>query len=431
MPINELDKLRSAIDRADQLYYIEGATQSVLDDDEYEALKTRLRQLDPDDPRLNRVGPSYSASDLRNKEDHSIPMGSLDNTDGGVRGFRKWYDSLCESFGQEAVDLVVSLKLDGNSAGADYKDGTLTRVLSRGNGTVGDNITANGVRWIGMPTSISAPNLTVRGEVMLFTDDFDKLNSDGEHANPRNLCNGIIGRSSGADNEVLKFRAFNAHGMDFKTLKQKYNLLTAMGFSVVEHIVCEGTRDEVATAVEKFHNLFEAKEYGGEGKREALPYEIDGIVVVVNDVALQQKLETDDRSKLRPKHSRAVKFVTLKGTTTVKGCTITVGHTGALIPAIKLSPVQIGGVTISNALLNNWNVNSEHPSAAHIAAGDTVEVELAGDIIPKLSRVITPVFRHPEDGFIGTLDEFGEKYGEVCFEESEIPLPGIEHCIGF
>lgn len=384
----ELSELRSAIDRADQLYYTQGR-KSTISDNDYELMKSRLRLLDPYDCRLVRVGVPYTQDELRTKEEHKMPMGSLDNTPHGIAGFRAWYQSLCEKVGLPAIDLVVSLKMDGVSAGADYKDGSLQRILSRGNGVVGDNITANGILWSGLPSTIpTSTDLSVRGEVILSKEQFAELNKDGEYENPRNLCSGIVGRDTGEDNEHLSFYAFNLHESNLKTLGNRYKVLAAMGFQVVQHKLFTGSFEEIVSGVETMFMQLETTTNGGGGGRSELQFEIDGLVVCVDNLELQKQLTETDQDLLRPKHSTAVKFATYKAITKVVDCVITLGHTGALKPKAILDPVRIGGVTVSGVLLNNWNPDSIHPSAAHVAIGDEVEVELAGDIIPKITAVV-------------------------------------------
>ena len=126
---NDLAQLRSAIDRSAQLYYATGTKHSELTDTEYDTLINELRRQCPDDPRLTRVGFPFSPSELRNKVDHTIPMGSLDNTENGIEGFDKWYNWLVDQCDGGVPSLHLSLKMDGSSVAAYYEDGQLQRVV--------------------------------------------------------------------------------------------------------------------------------------------------------------------------------------------------------------------------------------------------------------------------------------------------------------
>ncbi|MFA5379334.1 MAG: hypothetical protein WC455_26495 [Dehalococcoidia bacterium] len=383
--MTQLAQLRSAIDRAAQLYYTPGC-ESSLTDDEYEELMTELRAIDPSDPRLTRVGTPYSADDLRDKRNHSIPMGSLDKTTGGVSGFAEWYDKTRAALDVARLTVNVSLKMDGNSVALQYDSGVLVEAISRGDGEVGESLTANAVKWMGAPTTLSAPFTgTVRGEAILYKSEFEKLKAkDPTLTNPRNVGSGILGRTDGTGNELIRFLAFNLVDPRIKpaSLDVKLRAAEKLGFDTVDYKIFDGTRDEVVAAVEAYFAEVEAN-------RDNLQFEIDGLVAMVDDCQFQQSMTKDRQDELRPKYGKAIKFETQKAMTRIVGCTITLGHTGAIIPTAILEPVFVGGVTVSNVLLNNWNADSESPSAAHVAIGDIVEIARQGDVIPKIIRIVT------------------------------------------
>ncbi len=391
------------IDQASQSYYTPKG-KKIISDAQYDALVARLREIDPTNERLTRVGPPYSLDELRTKVAHKIPMGSLDNTPGGLEGFVPWYDKVCATLGT-GVMLNASFKMDGFSVELDYVDGKLVKAVTRGNGEVGDDVTANAVRWQQVPTLLPTPlTCTVRGEGVLFLADFEELRQQaaerGEDvSNPRNLGTGMSGRSDGEGNERLRFFAFNVLRDNSASLTDDLNWLEGLGFVPVKHIL---TNDK-----NKIINLFDAMQGGGRAK---LPFEIDGIVVCVDDRGQQQALLTTPRSALRPPYARAIKFETMKARTKVVDILLTVGKTGKIVPTLAVEPIKIGGVTVDSALLNNWNPNSENPSAAHIGVGDLVEVERSGDVIPKAVAVIEPAYRCPECGFVGTLQEQQEHH---------------------
>jgi len=218
----------------------------------------------------------------------------------------------------------------------------------------------------------------------MFIDDFETINArrseDDQHSNPRNLGNGVIGRSDGEENQFISLIAFNAFE-DEATLSKSLDALDDLGITTVVRAVFNGKPSEVVEKVQDFYTKMKVV-------RDDLAYEIDGLVVCIDDTELRNRLVHDKQDHMRPKHSVAIKFKARSATTKVIGCELTLGHQGQVIPTAKLEPVHIGGVTVSNVLLNNWNEDSAYPSAAHVAIGDTVEIERAGDVIPKLVTVI-------------------------------------------
>jgi len=398
----EISRLRSAIDKIDSAYYTDGVAPLVTDE-QYEMIKNQLKAICPDDVRFTRVGVPYTRANLRGKIKHNIVMGSLNNMDGGVGGFDKWYGTL--SNGTNNPALILSHKLDGNSIELNYEDGVLKSVVTRGNGEYGEDITANAVLWRGVPTNINySRKLSVRGEVLLYRDDFKIVNEKrgvaaSDITNPRNVGSGIIGRSDGKFNSLMRFVAFNAVGHDCKTMIDVFGLLDRLRFNVVPHTIITGADDNniLAKINKRLDMIFDeivdmSKSYinAVSDIRDDLDYDIDGVVVGLNNLALRDMLAKTDRDKMRPKHSIAVKFTSFKASTKLVDVALTVGHTGQISPTAIVEPVRIGGVVVSNVLLNNWDLNSKYPSAGQLAIGDTIEIELAGDIIPHVVRVVVP-----------------------------------------
>lgn len=386
----DIPTVQLLIDKADALYYRTGKDggRSLVSDDEYDVLKGHLRNLDPDDLRLTRVGMQYDPSEIGNKVKHTIPMGSLDNTDDGILGYNPWLESTRNKL-QEAItdrqisgiNILASLKVDGGSICATYKGGKLVRVATRGNGEYGEDVTANAVNFRHLPPIISYPiDIEVRGEAILYKQDFEKVCTSipvEERSNPRNVGNGIIGRHDGTDSEYIRFLAFNLYvgdgPMAYSTEEEKFLALKELGFTPVPHQLCKSVSE-----FEAFYNSVV-------GSRDKLPFEIDGIVVVVNNLEFQNVFVTDDvKTLLRPKYARAVKFPHKSNVTVLEGVEVTVGHTRAIIPTAKLKTVRIGGVNVDSALLNNY----DEINRLGVAIGDEVEVVLAGDIIPKIIRCV-------------------------------------------
>lgn len=391
-----LPEIQLLIDKADQLYYREkqqsgtdptlALCNPILTDEQYDALKSGLKELEPEDPRLTRVGIPYDAEELRDKVPHAIPMGSLDNTDDGILGYRTWYEKTCKVLKTEDAKILASLKVDGGSIRVRYEKGQLVEAVTRGNGEVGENITANAANFIGVPTVLPQQiDLDVRGEAILYVADFRNIRSrdlgrpfdeipENERSNARNIGNGILGRDNGKDSDKIQFLAFNVYnGEDFVTEQEKFEFLKKIGFQPVPHRICVTPDD-----VEQFYS-------DTADSRSKLPFEIDGIVVVLNSLDQHQRFITDDaKSLLRPKYARAIKFPHKSNQTKLLSVDVTVGHTGAIIPTAILEETRIGGVNVTHALLNNW----DEIERLGVALNDTVEVILAGDIIPKILRVV-------------------------------------------
>ncbi len=386
---NELVELQQIIDRADQAYY-RGSGQ-IMDDAKYDRLKAKLKELNPEDERLTRVGLQYDPNELRTKTKHTIPMGSLDNIEGGIVGYNKWHQEICKKLEISNTDILASLKMDGSSIRARYEKGKLIEVVTRGNGEMGENITSNAAMFKHLPTILPYPvDVDVRGEAMLFNEDFRRICErdfdkpfeeipESELSNPRAIGNGLLTRDNGIDSDKIRFIAFNVvfYGdtCDFKVITEltKMQLLEGLGFQAVPHVLCVEPEE-----VHKFFN----HTIGG---RQTLPFWIDGVVITLNDFEYQNRFITDDiKSQMRPKYSRAIKPSSTFITTVLQGVKLSVGHTGAIIPTATLKEVRVGGVNVTSALLNNW----DEIERLDIAIGDKISVFLAGEIIPKIEAVV-------------------------------------------
>ncbi len=372
----QLEDLRNLIDKADAAYYHPGQCHAIISDYEYDLLKENLRKLDPSDPRLSRVG--FINDDSNEKIAHPFPMGSLDNTDDGVKGIASFLAKDDGAGGKLSFhEFVMSHKIDGSSIRASYKDGVLKEVVTRGNGLEGTNITSNGRMFAGLPLILNDNiDLEVRGEAILYKSDFEEITkNEEERSNPRNVGNGIIGRDDGTNSDKIHFIAFDCYGKPFDFLSDKYAYLKSLGFSVVSHKMF--TNPE---AMVKYANMVYEM-------RDALPYEVDGVVMVVNSLEVQRRFDNNpNHNKLRPKYARAVKFPHLTNKTKVLDIEVSIGHTGAIVPTAVLERVRIGGVFVTHALLNNW----DEIERLGLNIGDEVQVVLAGDIIPKIVKVHDP-----------------------------------------
>lgn len=357
--------LRNQVLKAKQAYYF--GDQPIMTDTEYDALEDELRKLDPNDDVLNSVGAPVSPDNILTKAKHRIPMGSQAKVNTHEE-FTEWY----EKRGGGAVH--ASLKGDGASAAAYYLRGKLEQVISRGDGSVGEDITANAVKFKGLPALVEhedgAPfSGAVRLEVILTLDDWSKVDPK-RSKNPRNLGNGIMGRKNGKDSHLLSVFAFDVHDEEwnFETETGKSEHLEQLGFQLMPYAHCE----DLEACIAYYDEVVQT--------RAQLPFWIDGAVMKLDDLALQA---SHGVTSGRPKGQTAWKFASEGAETVLKSYVISGGHTGVLVPTAQFEPVEIGGTTVQNALLNNW----EEIERLDVAVGDTIYVIKANDIIPKVIEV--------------------------------------------
>ena len=341
-----------------------------MEDVMYDAIEDELRLLSPDDEVFKIVGAQVPQDTMLTKAKHSIPMGSQSKVN-SVAEFQTW----CEK--NEVSEIHASIKGDGASAAAYYANGRLVQAISRGDGLVGEDITANALRFKGLPawveTNGTAFNGAVRFEVILTVADWAKIDP-AKSKNPRNAGTGIMGRKNGQQSDFLTIFAFdldesiNGKPVEFKTENDKTKRLLELGFNVMPHVSCANVDEAIAY----FHEIART--------RADLPIWIDGVVLKINDIQRQIELGI---SGGRPKGQIAWKFDSVGAETVLEGVVVSGGHTGGLYPTAQLRPVEIGGTTVSNASLANY----DEIERLDVAIGDSVWVVKANDIIPKIVRV--------------------------------------------
>jgi len=298
--------------------------------------------------------------------------------------YRKWLAGI------GAAQLYhASYKMDGGSYSFEYNEGRLISAVSRGDGIEGEDITANALRFQGMPAVCKLPGGQLfsgfmRGEVVLLTDDWEEVDPD-QLSNPRNCAVGVARRKSGEGSDLLTvyaFRLFDFEGqLVGETEEAQAKLMTEMGFKVAPYMV--GTADQVWAWFQETHT-----------KRPTLPYWIDGGVVKLNDLAQQLGLGESDQ---RPRGQVAVKFEAQGAESVIRAVEVTTGYTGAIVPTAQFDPVNLGGTTVTSATLCNW----DNIRALGVGIGDRVRVIKAGDIIPRIMEVVTKaegstVFSEPD-----------------------------------
>ncbi|KQN37430.1 aromatic ring-opening dioxygenase LigA [Sphingomonas sp. Leaf407] len=440
----ELTDLAARIARADALYHGEDAPE--LDDAEYDALVRRNRAIEAAFPHLmladspsRRVGAAPSGHLA--KVAHARPMLSLNNAFAnddvaefiaGVRRFLRLADDV-------AVALTAEPKIDGLSCSLRYEGRRLVRALTRGDGSVGEDVTANVATIADIPQTLpeGAPDVfEVRGEVYMAKADFAGLNARlladapdpakaRQFANPRNAAAGSLRQKDAAVTAArpLKFLAHGwgeASALPAETQAGVVAALRDWGFPIAEAFErCEGT----AEALDVYRAI--------EGRRADLPFDIDGVVYKLDRLDWQERLGFVGRA---PRWAIAHKFPAERAQTTLRAIDIQVGRTGALTPVARLEPVTVGGVVVTNATLHN----ADEIERLGVRVGDRVVVQRAGDVIPQVVENLTA--GEPRDAFVfpaecpvcGSLAERGE--GEVvvrCTGGLICPAQRVERLIHF
>ncbi|HEY1708824.1 MAG TPA: NAD-dependent DNA ligase LigA [Rhizomicrobium sp.] len=392
----ELEQLAAGIAEADRLYHGEDAP--AISDAEYDALRRRNAEIEARFPQLVRPdSPSHRvgarASEKFAKVIHAKPMLSLDNafTDEDVADFAVRVRRFLGLKETDDLAMTAEPKIDGLSASLRYENGIFVQGATRGDGTEGEDITANlrTIKDIPLRFKGKAPKvMEVRGEVYMGHKEFAALNKrqekDGKpvYANPRNSAAGSVRQLDPAitASRDLHFFAYtwgDASELPAKTQHGMLEQFTAWGFRVNPLT----RRCETIAEVLKFYRDIEAK-------RASLSYDIDGVVYKVDRLDLQDRLGFVSRS---PRWAIAHKFPAEQAETVLQDIDIQVGRTGKLAPVAKLKPITVGGVVVQNATLHN----EDEIERLGVRIGDTVVIQRAGDVIPQIVRVIAE--KRPRD----------------------------------
>jgi DNA ligase (NAD+) len=393
--IKEIEALRDSLRFHEYRYYI--LSEPLISDSEYDQLYKALEKIEAENPELiSGDSPTQRVAKGLTKSfptvQHLVPMLSLDNSYNS-EDLVDFDRKAREATGLDKIEYCVEPKFDGGSISLIYEDDMLTRGATRGNGAEGDEITTNikQIRSIPLSAKFSEYGLQqveIRGEVLINKSNFANYNQQlieqglPPLANPRNAASGTLRIKDSTEVRKRNLEAFVYH-ISFYTKTKKVNpkseilkthsgsleMLWELGFRSPqkEKKVFKGINDVI-----DYCNEFEVK-------RDSLPYEIDGMVIKVNEIELQDKLGMTSH---HPRWAIAYKFKARQGTSKLLSVEFQVGRTGSITPVAKIQPVHIGGVTVSSISLFNEDVIKEKD----LKIGDTVLVERAGDVIPYIVK---------------------------------------------
>ena len=367
--------LKKLIAHHSHLYYNE---ETVLSDEQFDALADELRRLAPKSPALAKVGAKVSNT-VWPEVKHESSMGSLLKVQ-TIEEFLDWAKKT------GADQFCWSEKLDGSSLALKYEGKEFVQGLSRGDGITGSDISPNILKTAYFPKTLgfkseatNGPTVWVRAEAIMQKADFEKKyaskideESGRTFKNPRNTAAGMIRRLTGTGCGDLGAVAYNVEGESYKFTTQalKFWWLQEAGFFTPQWGT--GTAEEIVEVYRKYL----------QSEREACPFEIDGLVVCVNDLDLQERLGIVDN---RPKGQRAFKFPSLEVETTLLAVVWQTGRSGRITPIAEIEPTDVGGVTISRVMLNNIDFIRD----LNLGLGSKVMLRRANDVIPEIARGLT------------------------------------------
>lgn len=389
----QIDELRAELRRHSHLYYVEA--QPEVEDAEFDGLFERLRAIEAAYPALVTLdSPTQRVGALPQSEfealEHVAPMLSLDSTQDADE-VRRFDERMRKLLGGE-VEYLLEPKLDGASIELVYEEGVFVRAVTRGNGRVGESVTANLRTVRSVPLRLRtevrpAPELlAVRGEVVMYLSQFALLNASmvekglPTYVNPRNTAAGAIRQldsrlTAERPLVVLAYDVLLVKGVSFDRDRDGVQALRDWGFRLPERVETASSAEELVA----YHARFDAD-------RDDLDYEIDGVVIKVD--RLGDRDEVGETSH-HPRWAIAFKFEPRKETTRIERIEVSVGRTGVLTPVALMTPVMVGGVTVSRASLHN----REEVARKDVREGDLVRIQRAGDVIPQV------VERVDEEGY--------------------------------
>lgn len=424
--LERIEKLRKEIDGHNQRYYV--LNQPVISDFEYDILLNELDTLErkfpeyaTEDSPTRRVGSDIQKEFVQYR--HAYPMLSLGNTynEDELREF----DNRTQKVSGEVPEYVCELKFDGASISITYRNGSMIRALTRGDGTHGDDVSTNVKTIRSLPLKINADGIPhefiVRGEILMPRTAFDRINKERTEAglipfaNPRNAAAGTL---KTLDTKIVASRSLTCFvyfllSEDLPHDTHHSNLLKAKqwGFNVPDSIRLCRNIDEVI----QFINHWDIE-------RKKLPYDIDGVVIKVNSLKLQEELGFTAKS---PRWAIAYKYKAEQAATRIKSILFSVGRTGTVTPVANLEPVLLSGTTVKRASLHN----ADQIALLDLHQNDTVFIEKGGEIIPKITGVDVTVRDEKSQRilFITNCPECGTKLVKNEGEANHF-CPNYLHC---
>lgn len=411
---NKIEKLEELINKYADAYY--NNNESLISDFEYDKLVEELNEL----YKKNGVTPTkVGANPISkfSKVEHKVPMLSLENSY-NIEDIVKWIQNVCDT---NTIEIEVEPKIDGLSISCIYKNGELVQAITRGNGTIGEDVTENVMQIRNIPLKLKEPvSIEVRGEVYMTRENFDKINeqrvSEGEipYANPRNLASGTLRQ---LDANVVKERGLHVLfyyvvGNGTPTQLEDIFMMHRLGLPTMDkyrYIVKSNDLQGMEVAI----NAIKAKDYG---------FDIDGAVLKVNDKKYWEALGNRANS---PRWAIAYKYPTDSIVTCLTGVNWTIGRTGILTPVAMFNPVTIGGTVVSYASLHN----AEMVEKLNLKLYDRIIVKKAAEIIPQVVSVITEA-RTGKEKPIEYPDICPYCDNDVIWEEPFMSCSDPEYCVG-
>ena len=401
------EKLGELMIEAKKAYYTSG--KPIMDDHTWDILEDTLHKKLPYHRIFTKVGTTHFNTGF-DKKSHSIPMGSQNKVNR--------LDDLIHYFELKKIpkntEFVVQPKCDGISLEIIYKNGELIEAITRGDGHIGDVITQNVVKMKNAVLKLSDHfSGAIRCEIIMLNDDFEKLNKINDnlnYSNSRNAASGISQRLDGQFSDFCSLYAvdINSTSHQFTTETEKIEFLKKHNITPVENFSCQNF-DQVEEIYQKFLTQ----------KRQNYPFEIDGLVIKINDLNLQHQLGTKNN---RPKGQVAYKFPSRSSQTRITNITWQVGPMGTITPVAQVDPIEISGAIITFASLANYDLIKEK----NINIDDIVEIQRRGDVIPHVEKVVTKI----TSGHTLAPTHCPICHTQLIFDNKFIRCPNNSQCAG-
>lgn len=415
MTKNRVEFLKNELNKHNYNYYV--LDNPAISDYEYDMMFAELKELESKHPELQtpdsptqRVG---SISTGFEEYKHKYRLYSLDNSY-NAEDLRKWYERVCKEYGQDDLELVCELKIDGLAIALSYKNGLFTTGVTRGDGITGENITQNLKTVKAIPLKLFEDiDIDVRGEIYMPVSSFNKLNEESLKnnekifANPRNAASGSLRQldstiTAKRDLSMFTYTVIFPNGNNkIKTHWDSIQYIKKLGFKTNPNIRLVKNIDEVI----EFCNEWETKRFD-------LDYATDGVVVKINSFAVQNELGYTARA---PKWATAFKFPPEEISTKLKGIELGVGKTGAVTPVAILEPVLLAGSTVSRASLHNF----DEIERLDVRIGDDVFIKKAAEIIPKVIKVVDDEEHYKREKYIPP-EECPQCHSPLEYRDSDI-----------